>query len=144
MRASWICLAGLLAGCQSVTFAGTSPAAPAGEGTHKASGPSGAFWGPLGGGGGAGPVSPLAACPVTFSDDLERAIAEVPDRRDQEALYVRWRLLDKRVNAASGAGASASVEEFRAVVDRLETNGDVTPAQADRLRALAACYAGGD
>jgi hypothetical protein len=128
MRASWICLALLLAGCQSVTFAGTSPAAG----------------GAGGGGGGGGPLSPIAVCPVTFSDDLERAIAEVPDRRDQDALYVRWRLLDKRVNASSGAGESASVAEFRAVVDRLETNGNVTRAHADRLRALAGCYASGD
>jgi hypothetical protein len=35
------------------------------------------------------------------------------------------------------------VSEFRALVDRLETHGDLTPAHADRLRALAGCYAGG-
>jgi hypothetical protein len=96
-----------------------------------------------GGGGGGGPITPIAVCPVTFADDLERAIAEVPDRRDQDALYVQWRLLDKRVNASSTAGVSAAVSEFRALVDRLETHGDLTPAHADRLRALAGCYAGG-
>lgn len=127
MRASWICSAALLAGCQSVTFAGASPpVAP-----------------PGGGGGGGGPITPIAVCPVNFADDLERAIAEVPDRRDQDALYVQWRLLDKRVNASSAAGVSASVAEFRALVDRLENHGDVTPAHAERLRALAGCYAGG-
>jgi hypothetical protein len=126
MRARWICLAGFLAGCQSVTFASTPPAAPTG-----------------GGGGGGGPMTPIAVCPVTFAGDLERAIAEVPDRRDQDALYVQWRLLDKRVNASSAAGVSASVEEFRALVDRLEAHGDVTRAHADRLRALSGCYASG-
>jgi hypothetical protein len=126
MRASWICLAALVAGCQSVIVAGPSPQAPMN-----------------GGGGGGGPITPIAVCPVTFAGDLERAIAEVPDRRDQDALYVQWRLLDKRVNASSAAGVSASVSEFRALVDRLEIHGDLAPAHADRLRALAGCYASG-
>lgn len=133
-RLAW-CLVFLVAGCDTVGVSGGFQA--------PASAP------PVGGGGGGGYVAPSVrvadplptdSCPVNFSDELQRRIGEVADRKAHDALYVQWRLIDKVANAASTDELLSATQSFRLIVDRLEAHGDISPDQANGLRGLLHCY----
>lgn len=121
MRFSWIWTALALCACDGATVTLAPPAEPAG------------------GGGGLG-AEPIAVCPVDYHGELERTIAEVPDRRLQDSLHVQWRLLDKRANASGPSELSSMAGSFRAIVNRAELHGDMHPELAERLRRLSSCY----
>jgi hypothetical protein len=125
MRVFGWALALALTACQPMTLTLNAPAAPVMSG----------------GGGGAGATpQPLAACPVDFSDRLERAIGSVADRRARDSLMVQWRLLDKVVNASGTTEAASAAGAFTDMVDRLEFHGDLEVGMAARLKALVSCY----
>ena len=108
----WALALGLTA-CQPMTLTLNAPSAPAMGG----------------GGGGAGATpQPVAACPVDFSAQLERAIGSVADRRAKDSLMVQWRLLDKIVNAGGPTEAASAAGAFTDMVDRLDVD------HADRSR----------
>ena len=122
MRPTWIALALVLAGCETLTLTLNPP--------------------PLaGGGGGAVPSEPAFACPVDFAAELERAIAAVPDRLNRDALLVQWRLIDRVANGTGHRERESAVKSFEILVRRLEDQGELAPAEAARLRGLARCYA---
>jgi hypothetical protein len=135
MRRFWWCLVLSVAGCDTATLSvGAPPSAPPAS---------------TGGGGGGGYVAPdirvadplpTTVCPVDYSADLERRIAEVADRRTHDALYTQWRLIEKVANATSTEELLSATQSFRLLVDRAEAHGDLSAEQAQGLRGLLHCY----
>lgn len=133
----------LMLGCTpTVGVTGPQAAPPAGGGgggvtTCEIPGAGANCW-PEGGGGG-DPMD-VADCPVQFREELESAIAAVPERMYRTSLESQWKVIDARSGSSGPDTMAFYVGGFTTQVDYLERRNEIAADHAAQLRRLVSCY----